>query len=161
MTCPVCASPTRVTETRSADDGASVRRRRECRSCGHRVTTYERVVAERLWVRKRSGERQRFDPTKLRASLAHAAHKRQVSADALDSLADSVAAEVTRSGGELSSERLVDLCLAGLAELDRGAHMQYLGTLESVDTSPVEGNDPAISGPSDGDRSVRTASQHA
>lgn len=159
--CPVCASPTRVTETRSADDGAAVRRRRACPECGHRMTTYERAVAERLWVRKRGGERRRFDPAKLRASLAGAFHKRSVSGDDLDALVDGIAAEVERAGGELPSARIAELCLAGLAELDRGAHMQYLGTLDAVDREPNEGNDPASSGLSEAHRSVRPAGQHA
>jgi transcriptional repressor NrdR len=130
VTCPLCEAQTRVVETRSADGGAAVRRRRVCPSCGHRLTTYERVVADRLWVRKRTGERQRFEPAKLRASLAGAHHKRSISGDDLDSLVDSVAAEVERAGGELSAARIGELCLAGLAELDRGAYLQYLGTLD-------------------------------
>jgi transcriptional repressor NrdR len=125
----LCTASTRVVETRSADDGAAVRRRRACPDCGHRFSTYERVVADRLWVRKRTGERQRFEPAKLRASLAGAAHKRQVSGEDLDSLVDKTAAELERAGGELPAERLAEICLAALADLDRGAYLQYLGTL--------------------------------
>lgn len=148
-----------MTETRSAEDGAAVRRRRACPSCGHRLTTYERVVADRLWVRKRSGGRQRFEPAKLRDSLARAAHKRPVSGDDLDSLVDRVAAEVERSGGELTSARLVELCLTGLADLDRGAYLQYLGTLEPP--ASADGQEAAISEPSLRGGSVRRASEHA
>jgi transcriptional regulator NrdR family protein len=119
------------------------------------------VVAERLWVRKRGGERQRFEPAKLRASLAGAAHKRPVSGDDLDALVDGVAAELGRAGGELTSQRLVELCLAGLSDLDRGAYLQYLGTLEPVGEPRIEGDDPAISELSEGVGSVRGASQHA
>src|SRR5947208_827463 len=78
---------THVIETRAADGGATVRRRRACARCGQRLTTYERVVAERLWVRKRDGERQRFDGGKLRASLLRAAHKRPLSGAELDAIA--------------------------------------------------------------------------
>ena len=161
MICPLCTAQTRVTETRSADDGVAVRRRRACPECGHRLTTYERVVAERLWVRKRGGERQRFEPAKLRASLAGAAHKRPVSGDDLDALVEGVAAELGRAGGELTSQRLVELCLAGLSDLDRGAYLQYLGTLEPVGEPRIERDDPAISELSEGVGSVRGASQHA
>src|SRR5690349_20130554 len=125
MICPVCSAQTRVVETRSADEGAAVRRRRACPECGHRLTTFERVAAERLWVRKRTGERQRFDPAKLRASLAGAAHKRDVSGDDLDDLVESVAGELERAGGELPAQRIAELCLEGLEGLDRGAYLQF------------------------------------
>ncbi len=161
MLCPLCNAPTRVTETRSADDGATVRRRRACPECGHRMTTYERAVAERLWIRKRSGERQRFEPAKLRGALAGAAHKRDVGGDDLDAIVELVAAELERAGGELAAERVGELCLAGFAELDRGAYLQYLGTLEPVGELQIEGADPAISGLSEAPRSVRRADQHA
>jgi transcriptional repressor NrdR len=143
--CLLCGSPTHVVETRSADGGAAVRRRRRCDGCGQRLTTYERVVAERLWVRKRSGERQRFDPAKLRGSLAGAAHKRPISGDDLDRIVERVAAETERAGGELPAARVGELCLAALGELDRGAYLQYLGTLEPADR-PAGGDLAAISG---------------
>ncbi len=132
MICPVCASPTRVVETRAADAGAAVRRRRVCVEGGHRLTTYERVVAERLWVRKRGGERQRFEAAKLRAALAGAAHKRPVSGDDLDALVERVASELEQAGGELPAERIGELCLDGLGELDRGAYLQFAGTLPTM-----------------------------
>ena len=147
-------------ETRPADASAAIRRRRACDGCGHRLTTYERVVAERRWVRKRSGERQRFDGAKLRGSLAGAAHKRPVSGDDLDRIVERVAAEAERVGGELDAVRVSELCLAGLAELDRGAYLQYLGTLEHAGDG---GNLDlaAISDPSGAAGSVRAASEHA
>jgi transcriptional repressor NrdR len=160
MICPLCGAQTRVIETRPADAGAAIRRRRACDRCGHRLTTYERVVAERLWVRKRRGERQRFDGAKLRGSLAGAAHKRPVSGDDLDRIVERVAAEAERVGGELGADRVSELCLAGLAELDRGAYLQYLGTLEPSDGAG-DLELAAISGPSGGAGSVRAASEHA
>jgi len=149
-----------VIETRAADAGAAIRRRRACDGCGHRLTTYERVVAERLRVRKRSGERQRFDGAKLRGSLAGAAHKRPVSGDDLDRIVERVAAEAERVGGELDAARVSELCLAGLAELDRGAYLQYLGTLEPPD-GPGDLELAAISDASEATGSVRAASEHA
>ena len=75
--CPNCnVEETKVKESRRAEEGASVRRRRECSSCGHRFTTYERYERGPLYVRKRDGERQPFDRAKLRGGLARAAHKR-------------------------------------------------------------------------------------
>jgi transcriptional repressor NrdR len=128
--CPACQSPTRVSETRAASGGA-VRRRRQCTSCGHRFTTFERVERGPLSVRKRDGSRQRFDRVKLRAALLGAAHKRPVSAPDVERIVDRIEAEAEAGGGEISSERIVELCLIGLRELDPGAYLQYAGTLPS------------------------------
>jgi transcriptional repressor NrdR len=109
-------------------DGAT-RRRRECSSCGHRFTTYERAVPETLEVIKRDGSRQPFDRRKLLGSLAGATHKRKVDPRRLSLIADVVEQELRNSGGELSAERIAELCLQGLEQLDRGAYLQFAGTL--------------------------------
>src|SRR6266545_3720457 len=116
MNCPRCESSTAILETRKADSGAALRRRRECSSCGHRFTTYERAVPETLAVIKRDGHRQPFDRDKLLGSLNRATHKRKV----------------RDAGGELSAGRIGELCLEGLAKLDRGAYLQFAGTLEKA-----------------------------
>lgn len=131
MDCPRCARPTRVLESRRADDGDATRRRRQCPECGHRFTTYERRQREPLFVRKRDGERQRFDRTKLRAALLRATHKRQVSATDVEALVDRVELAIETSGDELTAERIGELCLLGLRDLDYGAYLQFLGTLPS------------------------------
>jgi transcriptional repressor NrdR len=131
MECPRCGQPTRVLESRAADDGAATRRRRECSECRHRFTTYERREREPIFIRKRDGQRQRFDRTKLRAALLRATHKRQVGAEDVEALCDRVELAVEASGGELSAERVGELCLQGLRDLDHGAYLQFLGTLPS------------------------------
>ena len=128
MTCPRCDSPTKTLETRRVPDGA-VRRRRECTSCGHRFTTYERAVPDQLQVIKRDGFRQPFDRQKLLSSLAGATHKRDVDPRRLSLIADVVEKEARRNGGELSAARIAELCLEGLRELDHGAYLQFAGTL--------------------------------
>jgi transcriptional repressor NrdR len=128
VTCPRCDSPTRALETRRVPDGA-VRRRRECTSCGHRLTTYERAVPERLVVIKRDGSRQPFDRQKLLGSLAGATHKRDVDPRRLSLIADAVEQEIRTAGGELEAARIGELCLGGLRKLDRGAYLQFAGTL--------------------------------
>ena len=128
MHCPRCDSPTKTLETRRVPDGA-VRRRRECTSCGHRFTTYERAVPETLTVIKRDGKRQRFDRDKLLASLNRAAHKRDIDPRKLGLLIDGVERRLRDSGGELSAAEIADLCLAGLKKLDHGAYLQFAGTL--------------------------------
>jgi transcriptional repressor NrdR len=128
MDCPRCASTTSVLETRRAPDGAT-RRRRNCPGCGHRFTTFERIEAAALTVRKRDGRRQRFDRGKLRGALLRASHKRDVDPRALDEIVAAVEREAQSAGGELSAERIGERCLAGLEPLDRGAFLQFAGTL--------------------------------
>jgi transcriptional repressor NrdR len=149
MVCPSCQSPTRVLESRPAEDGGSVRRRRECSGCDRRFTTFERREPEPLYVTKRNGERQRFDRTKLRAALIRAAHKRPVSAVDLERLVDRIESVASDSGGELRAERIGGLCLDGLRDLDVGAYLQFAGTL----AEPAS----AISGQPAPDGSVRLA----
>jgi transcriptional repressor NrdR len=127
--CPRCQSPTSTLETRKADGGSAVRRRRKCASCGHRFTTYERAVPEMLEVIKRDGHRQPFNREKLLASLNRAAHKRALDPRQLVLLVDGVEEEIRNSGGELEAARIAELCLDGLRELDRGAYLQFAGTL--------------------------------
>jgi transcriptional repressor NrdR len=134
VTCPSCNSPTRTLETRSAEGGAAVRRRRECKHCGRRFTSFERREREPGFVLKRGGRREPFDPAKLRAALGRAAHKRPVGGAELDALVGRIEAEVERAGGELPSEALRELCLEGLGSLDAGAFLQFAG---------VELSDPA------------------
>lgn len=132
MMCPACSSSTRVLESRDAEAGTAVRRRRECRRCGRRFTTYERREQEPVHVRKRGGERERFDREKLRRALLRAAHKREVSRGDVDTLVARVEAAVAEAGGELPTERIGELCLEGLRDLDWGAYLQFAGTLEEA-----------------------------
>ncbi|MGH2953841.1 MAG: transcriptional regulator NrdR [Solirubrobacterales bacterium] len=142
MECPRCSQASRVLESRHAADRSAVRRRRECSACGYRFTTYERREPEPLFVIKRDGDRERFDRTKLRAALLRAAHKRPVSATDVEDLVERIALAIETSGGELSAQRIAELCLEGLAELDRGAYMQFAGTLPSA-SAEFAGRDPA------------------
>jgi transcriptional repressor NrdR len=128
VNCPRCNSSTKTLETRHVPDGA-VRRRRECSSCGHRFTTYERAVPEMLHVVKRDGHRQPFDRDKLRSALIRASHKRDVDPRRLEEIVDRVEREARRAGGELAAARIGELCLDGLRRLDRGAYLQFAGTL--------------------------------
>jgi transcriptional repressor NrdR len=126
--CPRCDQHTKTLETRRVPDGA-LRRRRECTSCGHRFTTYERAVPEALQVIKRDGHRQPFDRDKLRGALIRASHKRDVDPRDLERIVERVEREARDSGGELEAARIGELCLDGLRELDHGAYLQFAGTL--------------------------------
>ncbi|HEY3191526.1 MAG TPA: transcriptional regulator NrdR [Solirubrobacterales bacterium] len=129
MNCPRCESSTSILETRKAEGGAALRRRRECTACRHRFTTYERAVPEVREVIKRDGQRQPFDRDKLRTALLRASHKRDVDPRRLEEIVERVESEVRDSGGRLSAARIGELCLEGLAKLDRGAYLQFAGTL--------------------------------
>jgi transcriptional repressor NrdR len=135
-----------VLESRHVSDGVSIRRRRECSQCGHRFTTFERREPEPLYVIKRDGERQRFDRTKLRAALLNAAHKRPVIASDIEAIVDRIETAVADGRGELSSERIGELCLQELRELDAGAYMQFAGTLLSVPDPEGSGGAPIAAG---------------
>jgi transcriptional regulator NrdR len=130
VNCPRCDSQTKTLETRRVPDGAT-RRRRECTSCHHRFTTYERAVPETLEVIKRDGHRQPFDHDKLRGALVRASHKRDVDPRRLEEIVERVEAEA-RATGELPAARIGQLCLEGLQKLDRGAYLQFAGTLEKA-----------------------------
>jgi transcriptional repressor NrdR len=130
--CPNCQAQTHVVESRSADDGAAVRRRRECTSCGFRFTTFERVATTRLQVVKRDGRRQPFDAQKLRGALGRAAYKRDVTASQIAGIVDGVEAESAKRGGVIPAARIVELCLERLAAIDRGAYFQFAGTLPEM-----------------------------
>lgn len=137
-------------ESRRADGGGAVRRRRECAECGRRFTTFERREPGPLYVIKRTGARQRFDRDKLRAALLRAAHKRPVSAEEVEAIVRHVQAEAESAGGELHAERIGELCMDDLRELDPGAFLQFAGVF-----------DPAVSGRPDQRGSVRPASEDA
>lgn len=125
MNCPSCDSSTRVIESRRSDDGAAVRRRRECGVCARRFTTFERRRREPLWVLKRSGSRQQFDRMKIAGGLARAAHKRPVDPRDIEQLVVSIEDAGERAGGELPAERIGELSLEGLRRLDRIAYLQF------------------------------------
>lgn len=125
MVCPSCNGNTRVLESRSADGGAATRRRRACPACGRRFTTFERREREPLFVVKRDGERQPFDRAKLAGGLLRAAHKRPVAPEQVEQLVTAIEDAAEDAGGEIDAERIGELCLGGLRELDRVAYLQF------------------------------------
>ena len=112
-----------VVETR--DQGDAIRRRRECADCGNRFNTYERAEELPIDVIKRDGSTQRFDRRKLLRGLVRAAGGRPVGGEQLEQLADSIAAEVRRSGPEVQASLIGDLAERGLARLDPVTAIQF------------------------------------
>jgi len=135
MRCPQCdARDSRVVDSRDLDDAATVRRRRECTSCGTRYTTYERVEAARLVVLKRDGIRQEFDRDKLAAGLRKALTRRPVAEDAAERAADAIEAELRSAGvSEVPSSRIGELAQARLRDIDQIAYIRFASVYQSFE----------------------------
>jgi transcriptional repressor NrdR len=126
MQCPFCAeTDTRVVDSRLSESGNSVRRRRRCRVCDRRFTTHEHYDEGPLYIRKRDGSRQPFDRSKLVAGLERAAIKRPIEREQIDGLVDRIVAELRAEGGTPAAERVGELALRGLKELDRVAYVRF------------------------------------
>ena len=113
----------KVVDSRVADDGGAIRRRRECLACNRRFTTFERLEEVPLMVVKRSGDRMPFDRAKIVAGLAAAAKNRPVSAEQMEQLAADVEEEMRLLGADVSSQ---DVGLAVLTRLGALDHVAYL-----------------------------------
>jgi transcriptional repressor NrdR len=125
MRCPQCEAPdTRVIDSRPADGGHSIRRRRLCERCDARFTTYERMVTARM-VRKRSGRLEPFDPAKLRRGLEAALADRPVAAGAIDELIAGIDAHVTDATVPVDSEQIGRMVLEALRALDEVAYLRF------------------------------------
>lgn len=124
MKCPSCNFPdSRVLDSRPASEGVSIKRRRECPSCGRRFTTYEVVDTVPIAVVKRDGRREFFDKRKLALGIERACQKRNVNAEAV---ASSIEAELQNSiVTEISSERIGEMALERLKELDIVSYIRF------------------------------------
>jgi transcriptional repressor NrdR len=123
--CPWClADDDRVVDSRVVEDGAAIRRRRECTGCGHRYTTFERIDEVPLMVTKRSGERQAFDRGKVIDGLRAATKNRPVTEEQLEVVARAVE-EALREGGQATSEQVGLAVLERLREVDEVAYLRF------------------------------------
>lgn len=127
MRCPFCTSEdTQVKDSRSAEDGASVRRRRECSSCGGRFTTFERVQLRELVVVKSTGKKAPFDRDKLARSVLIATRKRQVQPEQIEQMISGIVRRLESMGeSEIESKTIGELVMEGLAHLDDVAYVRY------------------------------------
>tara|TARA_X000000368_G_scaffold415890_1_gene408578 strand:+ start:940 stop:1380 length:441 start_codon:yes stop_codon:yes gene_type:complete len=115
-----------VLESRSADGGKSVRRRRECLNCEFRFTTYERVETMPITVLKRNGNRETFSRTKLLHGLGRACEKTGLSADRLENVVDELELSLQqRSSREVSSQEIGELVLNQLKDLNEVAYVRF------------------------------------
>ncbi|MDQ6617111.1 MAG: transcriptional regulator NrdR [Actinomycetota bacterium] len=126
MRCPSCSSlDDKVVDSRLADDGGAIRRRRECLGCGRRFTTYERLEELSLIVVKRSGQRQPFDRAKLVAGVQAAAKNRPLTLAAMETLATEVEEQLRLDGPEVSSQHVGRAVLDRLRTLDAVAYVRF------------------------------------
>jgi len=127
MRCPYCNyDESKVIDSRSSEDGSSIRRRRECLSCGGRFTTYERREETPLLIKKKDGTVEPFDRGKLLHGLFTAAAKRDIPIDELDLLIDNVENDArSKYRTEISSKDLGDMVLKRLKDLDKVAYIRF------------------------------------
>lgn len=127
MKCLYCGhTDSRVVDSRPTEDGATIRRRRECENCQRRFTTYESIETLPVFVVKKDGRRQPFDPNRLRLGLVKACEKRPVSMAAIDELVSSIEKQVyNQLDQEISSQRIGELVMEGLKQLDDVAYVRF------------------------------------
>ena len=143
MRCPKCGgNKSSVVDSRQAEDGNTIRRRRECEECQHRFTTYERVEERTLVVVKKDGTREQFSRDKIFNGIIRSAQKRPVSSDEIEEIVNRIEQKVrSQSDNEINSEYIGSLVMDELAELDEITYVRFasvyrtfkdVGELESL-----------------------------
>lgn len=127
MKCPYCGSEeTRVTDSRPVEESNSIRRRRQCDSCGRRFTTYEKIETIPLVVIKKDHTRQQYDRAKIEAGVMRACYKRPIPVDEIKKMIDRVETELyNQGGGEVKSAEIGEKIMDGLKELDPVAYVRF------------------------------------
>ena len=127
MKCPYCGySESKVIDSRPADEGASIRRRRECLSCSKRFTTYETVESLPMVVVKKDGSRQSFDRNKILRGMIRACEKRPVSLGALETIADEIEQDLQNSmEREIRTEVIGEQVMTRLKKVDEVAYVRF------------------------------------
>ena len=126
MRCPFCAhEDSQVKDSRPSEDGAAIRRRRQCEGCGARFTTFERVHLRDLTVVKKDGKREPFDRAKLERAIGHSCRKRDIDPAKIDQLISGVQRQMETLGDEVTSVRIGEAVMAGLKSLDHVAYIRF------------------------------------
>ncbi len=145
MRCPFCSySESKVIDSRPADEGASIRRRRECLSCRKRFTTYETVESLPIMVVKKDGSRQSFDREKVLRGMIRACEKRPVSLAELEKIADEIELELQNSmEREVRTEVIGEQVMSRLKAVDEVAYVRFASVyrqFKDIDTFMQELN---------------------
>ncbi len=127
MRCPFCGYlDSKVLDSRPADDGNAIRRRRECIECGRRFTTYEKVDEIPLVVVKKDGRREVFDRNKVLGGIIKACEKRSISMNQMEEITNGIEKELkNRMEGEVSSEQIGEMLMDNLRDLDEVAYVRF------------------------------------
>lgn len=139
MKCRYClCEDSRVVDSRPTDDGASIRRRRECTACGKRFTTYEKVETIQLLVVKKDQTREVFDPEKIRAGIIHACHKRPVTAGDIDALVTQIEQVCYNSmQREIPTHKIGEMVMEALRKLDEVAYIRFASVYRQFTDIPT------------------------
>lgn len=126
MKCPYCGNEdSKVMDSRPTDDG-SIRRRRQCDSCGKRFTTYEKVETVPLIVIKKDSKREPYDRKKILAGIVRACYKRPISIDRMNELVDEIETNIFNSGRkEIPTTEIGEVVMEGLKNLDAVAYVRF------------------------------------
>ena len=134
MRCPACGSvEDRVVDSRAADDGTSIRRRRQCEQCSNRFTTFERLEESAPMVVKRDGRRDPFDRCKIEIGIRAACKGRPVDEHAITQLALKVEDELPVDKGEVRAAEVGELVLEGLRHLDPVAALRFASVYKAFE----------------------------
>jgi transcriptional repressor NrdR len=127
MRCPYCAhDDSQVKDSRPTEDNTSIRRRRQCESCGARFTTFERVQLREITVIKSDADRQPFDRAKIELSVALACRKRGIAQERLDQLVSGIQRQIETVGdAEIPSSKIGEMVMDGLRQLDSVAYIRF------------------------------------
>ena len=127
MKCPKCGcQDDKVIDSRASREGATIRRRRQCLSCGNRFTTYEEIEREGLMILKRDGRHEEFSREKLLSGLKKACQKRPISPKVIEDLVNRIVDQVTdQYEGEVPAEVVGKLVMDGLRETDEVAYVRF------------------------------------
>ncbi len=133
MKCMYCGcEDSKVIDSRSADEGRTIRRRRECVRCGKRFTTYETIEDTPVLVVKSNGTRQAFDAGKIKNGVVKACEKRPVSMSDIDALVDGITKRVYNSmEQEISSKAIGEMVMDALKDVDEVAYVRYASVYRS------------------------------
>lgn len=125
--CPYCnASDTKVIDSRPADDNSSIRRRRQCETCGKRFTTYEKLETMPLMVIKKDRSREAYDRSKIETGIIHSCHKRPVSTQQINSIIDEIENQVfSMEDKEVETSIIGELVMRKLKQLDEVAYVRF------------------------------------
>ena len=127
MKCPFCnAADTKVIDSRPADDNSSIRRRRQCETCGKRFTTYEKLETMPLMVIKKDNSRELYDRSKIEAGILHSCHKRPVSPQQISATIDEIENQIfNKEEREIETSAIGELVMDKLKDLEAVAYVRF------------------------------------